>query len=47
MNPQPALSPTGKTRGVASSHGNKETDVKVQGQPLYVGVNAYIYANPR
>jgi hypothetical protein len=36
-------SATGKTMVVASSHGNKETEVQVQGQPVFVGVNAYLY----
>ena len=42
MNPKPTLSSTGKTLVVASSHGNKETEVEVQGQRVIVGVNAYI-----
>jgi len=43
MNPTPTRSATGKTMVVASSHGNKETEVEVQGKPVFVGVNAYIY----
>lgn len=43
MNGKPTPSTTGKTLVVASSHGNKETDVQVQGQSVVVGVNAYIY----
>ena len=43
MNPAPVRSATGKTLVVASSHGNKETEVQVQGQPVFVGLNAYIY----
>jgi hypothetical protein len=43
----PTLSPTGKTKSVASSHGNKATEVIVEGQKVIVGVNAYIYANKR
>jgi hypothetical protein len=42
MNPQPELSATGKTLVVASSHGNKPTDVIVNGLPVVIGVNAYI-----
>ena len=42
MNPKPTLSSTGKTLVVASSHGNKETEVEVQGKHVTVGVNAYI-----
>jgi hypothetical protein len=43
LNPSPVRSATGKTMVVASSHGNKETEVQVQGQSVFVGVNAYIY----
>ena len=43
MNPTPVRSATGKTFVVASSHGNKETEVQVEGKPVFVGVNAYIY----
>lgn len=43
MNAKPTLSSTGKTLVVASSHGNKETEVEVQGQRVIVGVNAYIH----
>jgi hypothetical protein len=43
LNPSPARSASGKTLVVASSHGNKETEVQVQGKPVFVGVNAYIY----
>jgi hypothetical protein len=42
MNPKPALSATGKTLVVASSHGNKQTEVVIDGKPVIVGVNAYI-----
>lgn len=41
-NPTPTRSATGKTLVVASSHGNKETELQIEGKPLYVGVNAYI-----
>jgi hypothetical protein len=43
LNPKPTPSSTGKTLVVASSHGNKETEVEVQGKPVFVGVNAYIH----
>jgi hypothetical protein len=43
LNPTPVRSATGKTMVVASSHGNKETEVEVEGKPVFVGVNAYIY----
>jgi hypothetical protein len=42
MNAKPVPSSTGKTLVVASSHGNKQTEVEVQGKPVIVGVNAYI-----
>jgi len=42
INPTPVLSATGKTLVVASSHGNQETAALVNGQPVVVGVNAYI-----
>lgn len=35
-------SKTGKTLVVASSHGNKQTEVIVNGQAVVVGLNAYI-----
>jgi hypothetical protein len=43
LNPTPVRSATGKTLVVASTHGNKETEVQVQGNPVFVGVNAYVY----
>ena len=43
MNSTPTRSASGKTLVVASSHGNKETEVQVQGKPVFVGVNAYVY----
>jgi hypothetical protein len=42
LNPPPVRSATGKTLVVASSHGNKPTAAMVNGQPVIVGVNAYI-----
>jgi hypothetical protein len=42
LNPTPVLSSSGKTFVVASSHGNKQTEAKVNGQSVIVGVNAYI-----
>lgn len=38
--PQPSTS--GKTRIVASSHGNQPTAAVVKGQPVIIGFNAYI-----
>ena len=42
LNPVPVVSGTGKSLVVASSHGNKQTEAKVNGQPVIIGVNAYI-----
>lgn len=42
MNAKPTPSSTGKTLVVASSHGNKQTEVEIQGKAVIVGVNAYI-----
>lgn len=39
---KPTPSATGKTLVVASSHGNKETEAKVDGKAVVVGLNAYI-----
>ena len=38
----PRPSATGKTLTVASSNGNKETEARIDGKPVIVGVNAYI-----
>ena len=37
--------PDGKSLVVASSHGNKETDLEIDGKPVFVGVNAYVYSS--
>ncbi len=42
MNEKPVRSTSGKTLVVASSHGNKETDLVVQDCKVIVGINAYI-----
>ena len=42
INQHPEPSASGKTLVVASSHGNKATDAKVNGKPITVGVNAYV-----
>ena len=42
MNKKPAVSASGKTLQVASSHGNTPTATQVDNSPLIVGVNAYI-----
>ncbi len=39
---KPTLSTSGKTKVVASTHGNKETDVVIEGKRVIIGVNAYI-----
>jgi len=44
MNAKPEISASGKSRVVASSHGNQETDVMVDGKPVTIGLNAYIKA---
>ena len=38
--PQPSAS--GKTLVVASTRGNKTTDLKIDGKPVTIGLNAYI-----
>lgn len=42
MNKVPESSKTGKTKVVASSHGNQPTTLMVDGAPVIIGVNAYI-----
>ncbi len=39
---QPKLSSTGKTLVVASTHGNVNTGIEIQGKALMVGVNGFI-----
>lgn len=41
---KPAPSASGKTLIVASTRGNKTTDVIIDGKPLIVGMTAYVYA---
>ncbi|HXY55469.1 MAG TPA: hypothetical protein VEM40_12445 [Nitrospirota bacterium] len=41
----PTPSASGKTMVVASTRGNKETDVMINGKPLIIGLNAYIRKN--
>ena len=38
----PVPSASGKTLVVASTHGNQKTDIMIEGQPVIIGVNAYI-----
>ena len=42
MNAEPEPSVSGKTLVVASTHGNVECGVKIDGKPLRIGVNAYV-----
>jgi hypothetical protein len=44
LNPPPVRSASGKTLVVASTHGNKQTEVQVDGKRVIVGLNAYVYA---
>lgn len=37
----PTPSASGKTMVIASTRGNKETDVMIEGKPLIIGLNAY------
>jgi len=39
---EPTPSASGKTLVIASSHGNQATTATVKGQPVVVGLNAYI-----
>lgn len=43
----PAPSASGKTLVVASTRGNQKTAIQVEGKDLYLGVNAYVYAEPK
>jgi hypothetical protein len=42
LNKPPIPSSTGKSLVVASTRGNQQTEAVVNGQPVTVGVNAYI-----
>ena len=39
---KPHVSTSGKTLIVASTGGNVQTDLEVNGKPVFVGLNAYI-----
>jgi len=39
---EPTPSASGKTLVVASSHGNQQTAAMLDGQPIVIGLNAYI-----
>lgn len=43
----PTPSASGKTLVVASTRGNQRTGVQIDGKDLYLGVNAYVYAEPK
>ncbi len=44
VNAAPPLSSTGKTKIVASTHGNQPTPITVDGQTVKVGLTAFIKA---
>ena len=44
---RPTPSATGKTLVVASTRGNQKTGLQIEGKDLYLGVNAYVYAQPK
>ena len=43
----PAPSVSGKTLVVASTHGNQKAGIQVDGKDVFIGVNAYVYAEPK
>ena len=43
----PTPSASGKTLVVASTRGDQKTAVQIDGKDLYLGVNAYVYAEPK
>lgn len=44
INSEPPLSSTGKTRIVATTHGNQPTTLTVNGQTVRVGLTAFVKA---
>jgi hypothetical protein len=42
LNESPVLSSSGKHLVIASTHGNRTTEAVINGQPIILGVNAYI-----
>ena len=44
VNTDPPLSSTGKTRIVASTHGNQPTTITVNGQIVKIGLTAFVKA---
>ena len=43
----PTPSASGKTLVVASTHGNQRSGIQIDGKDVFVGVNAYVYAEPK
>lgn len=43
----PTPSASGKTLVVASTRGNQKTAIQVDGKDLYLGLNAYVYGEPK
>ncbi len=43
----PTPSSSGKTLVVASTHGNQRSGLQIDGKDVFVGVNAYVYAEPK
>ena len=43
----PTPSASGKTLVVASTRGNQKTSLKIDGKDVYLGLNAYVYAEPK
>ncbi|MDE3111784.1 MAG: hypothetical protein KGK34_02475 [Chloroflexota bacterium] len=35
-----------KTLVVASTHGNQRAEIQIDGEDVFIGVNAYVYAEP-
>ena len=46
-NPPRSQKGTGPTLIVATTGGNQKSEINVNGQQLVIGVNAYIYAEPK
>jgi hypothetical protein len=44
---RPTPSASGKTLVIASTRGNQKTSIQVEGKDLYLGINAYVYAEPK
>ena len=43
----PTPSASGKTLVVASTRGNQKVTLQIEGKDLYLGLNAYVYAEPK